>query len=128
MSTIEKEEKLSSTNNNDDEMDRLARHMLLEEAKRNKIRAETQGALGWQKPTLVTNRKFLRNTLISNAVHNINKNEQEKQQRFRPMLDRKQDDYKHQRKRSRTPPSSSSRKKRDYNDDEFLSKRTKKDK
>jgi hypothetical protein len=130
MSTIEKEEKLSSTNNNnDDEMDRLARHMLLEEAKRNKIRAETQGALGWQKPTLVTNRKFLRNTLISNAVHNINKNEQEKQQRIKSIMERKQDDYKYQRKRSHTPPSSSSsRKRRDYNDNELSSKRTKKDK
>ncbi len=115
---------------NDDDMDKLARQMLLEEAKRNKIRAETQGALGWQKSTLVTNRKFLRNTLISNAVHNINKNEQEKQQRIKSMIERKQDDYKHQRKRSRTPPSSSSssRKKRDYNDDDLSSKRMKKDK
>jgi hypothetical protein len=116
----------------DNNMDRLARQMLLEEAKRNKIRAEIQGALGWQKPTLVTNRKFLRNTLISNAVHNINKNEQEKQQRIKAMMERKQDDYKSQRKRSRTPsPSSSSlssRKKRGYDHDELSSKRTKKDK
>jgi hypothetical protein len=121
MSTIKKED------NNNDDLDRLARQMLLEEAKRNKIRAETQGALGWQKPTLVTNRKFLRNTLISNAVHNINKNEQEKQQRMKSMMDRKQDDYQYQRKRSRTPPSSS-RRKRDYDDDERSLKRTKKDK
>ena len=121
-------EKLSSTNNNnDDEMDRLARQMLLEEAKRNKIRAETQGALGWQKPKLGPNRKFLRNTLISNAVHNINKNQQEKQQRINSMIDRKQNDYKYQRKRSRTP-SPSSRKKRDYHDDELSSKRTDKKK
>jgi len=127
MSTIKKEETISN-NNNDDDMDRLARQMLLEEAKRNKIRAESQGALGWQKPTLVTNRKFLRNTLISNAVHNINKNEQEKQQRIKSMMERKQDDYKYQRKRSHTPPSSSSRKRRDYNDNELSSKRTKKDK
>jgi hypothetical protein len=122
MSTIKKED------NNNDDLDRLARQMLLEEAKRNKIRAETQGALGWQKPTLVTNRKFLRNTLISNAVHNINKNEQEKQQRMKSMMDRKQNDYQYQRKRSRTPPSSSSRRKRDYDDDERSLKRTKKDK
>ncbi len=113
----------------DDDMDRLARQMLLDEAKRNKIRAETQGALGWQKTNLVTNRKFLRNTLISNAVHNINKNEQEKQQRTKSMIERKQDDYKHQRKRSRTPPPPlSSRKKRNHDDDELSSKRTKKDK
>jgi hypothetical protein len=125
MSTMQKKDKEIS---NDDDMDKLARQMLLEEAKRNKIRAETQGALGWQKSTLVTNRKFLRNTLISNAVHNINKNEQEKQQRIKSMIERKQDDYKHQRKRSRTPPSSSSRKKRDYNDDDLSSKRMKKDK
>lgn len=122
MSTSEKKE-----TNDDDDMDRLARQMILEEAKRNKIRAETQGALGWQKPTLVTNRKFLRNTLISNAVHNINKNEQEKQQRNKAMMERKHDDYKYQRKRSRSPLSSS-RKKRDYNDDELSLKRTKKDK
>jgi len=128
MSTMQKKDKEVS-NNDDDNMDKLARQMLLEEAKRNKIRAETQGALGWQKSTLVTNRKFLRNTLISNAVHNINKNEQEKQQRIKSMIERKQDDYKHQRKRSRTPPSSSSsRKKRDYNDDNLSSKRMKKDK
>ncbi|CAF4085743.1 unnamed protein product [Rotaria sp. Silwood2] len=120
----EKEEEKLSSINNDDEMDRLARQMLLEEAKRNKIRAQTQGALGWQKPTQVTNRKFLRNTLISNAVHNINKNEQEKQQRLKSMTYRKQDDYKYQRKRSHTPP----RKKHDYNDDELSSKRMKKDK
>jgi hypothetical protein len=120
-------EKLSSTNN-DNDIDRLARQMLLEEAKRNKIRAETHGALGWQKPTLVTNRKFLRNTLISNAVHNINKNEQEKQQRMKSMNDRKQNDDKYRRQRSRTPPPSSSRKKREYDDDERSSKRTKKDK
>jgi hypothetical protein len=120
-------EKLPSTNNdnNDDEIDRLARQMLLEEAKRNKIRAETQGALGWQRPTLVTNRKFLRNTLISNAVHNINKNEQEKQQRIRSTTDRKSNDDRHRRHRSRTPPP---RKKRDYHDDELSSKRMKKDK
>ncbi|CAF1045454.1 unnamed protein product [Rotaria sordida] len=123
MSTNKNEEKLSSINN-DDEMDRLARQMLLEEAKRNKIRAQTQGALGWQKPTLVTNRKFLRNTLISNAVHNINKNEQEKQQRIKSMMYKKQDDYKYERKRSITPP----RKKHDYNDNELSSKRMKKDK
>jgi hypothetical protein len=108
------------------DMDRLARRMLIDEAKRNKIRAETQGALGWQKSSLVTNRKFLRNTLISNAVHNIHQNEQ----RTKSMMEKKQDDYKLQRKRSRTPPPpSSSRKKRDYNDDDELSsKRTKKDK
>ena len=120
-------DKLSSTNNkqDDDDIDRLARQMLLEEAKRNKIRAETQGALGWQKPTLVTNRKFLRNTLISNAVHNINKNEQEKQQRIKSMTDRKETNDKYRRSRSRSPPASS-RKKRDYDDDELASKRTKK--
>jgi hypothetical protein len=74
----------------DDEIDRLARQMLLDEAKRNKIRAETQGALGWQRPTMVTNRKFLRNTLISNAVHNIHRNEQSQQ---------------HKRRRSASPTS-----------------------
>ena len=124
MSTKEKlDDKSSTTNQQDDDMDRLARQMLLEEAKRNKIRAETQGALGWQKPTLVTNRKFLRNTLISNAVHNIHKNEQEKRQRQRSTMEGK---------RSRSPPpppplssSSSSRKQRDYHDDERSSKRAK---
>ncbi|CAF3756758.1 unnamed protein product [Adineta steineri] len=120
-----KEKNLSSIKNDDgDEMDRLARQMLLDEAKRNKIRAETQGALGWQKPTLVTNRKFLRNTLISNAVHNIHKNEQQQKTR----MDKKDNEYKYERKRSRTPPTSSSRKKRDYNDDDKRSfKRTRKD-
>ena len=118
--------------NADDELDRLARQMLLEEAKRNKIRAETQGALGWQKPTLVTNRKFLRNTLISNAVHNTHRNEREKQQRSKSMTERRQDDYKYQRKRSRTPPPRSSSKKQpdddNDDDDERASKRTKKSK
>ncbi|CAF1486118.1 unnamed protein product [Adineta ricciae] len=123
MSTKEKlDDKSSTTNQQDDDMDRLARQMLLEEAKRNKIRAETQGALGWQKPTLVTNRKFLRNTLISNAVHNIHKNEQEKRQRQRSTMERK-------RSRSPLPSSSSSasssRKQRDYHDDERSSKRAK---
>lgn len=100
----------------DAELDRLARQMLLDEAKRNKIRAETQGALGWQKPTHVTNRKFLRNTLISNAVHNIHKNEQEKQQRTvsRSTTERKQDDCQPSSKRSRHD-----------NDDERSTKRTK---
>lgn len=128
MSANKHDEKSSSNNkDDDDEMDKLARQMILEEAKRNKIRAETQGALGWKKPTMVTNRKFLRNTLISNAIHNINKNEQERQQRTKNMMHKKQDDYKHQRKRSRTPPSS--RKKHDYyDDDELTSKRIKKDK
>ena len=93
-----------------------------------KFGPETQGALGWQKPTLVTNRKFLLNTLISNAVHNINKNEQERQQRVKTMMDRKQDDYEYQPKRSCTASSSSSRKNHDCNDDEFSSKRKKKDK
>ncbi|UJR23079.1 hypothetical protein I4U23_026102 [Adineta vaga] len=123
MSTFDKnDDKSLTTNNQDDEMDRLARQMLLEEAKRNKIRAETQGALGWQKPKLVTNRKFLRNTLISNAVHNIHKNEQDKQQRNRSTMERK---------RSRSPPpssssSSSSRKQRDHHHhDERSSKRAK---
>ena len=111
-----------------DNLDQLARQMLLDEAKRNKIRAETQGALGWQKPSLVMNRKFLRNTLISNAVHNIHKNEQDKQQRMKSSTERKQDDYRSSRKRSRTPPSSSSRKKRDVDQDELVSKRTKKEK
>lgn len=116
-----------------DDLDRLARQMLLDEAKQNKIRAETQGALGWQRPKLVTNRKFLRNTLISNAVHNIHKNEQEKQQRLESSSERrKQDDYKHSRKRSATPPSSSSRQKPDKHDRDrsssSSSKRTKKEK
>ncbi|CAF4617066.1 unnamed protein product [Rotaria sp. Silwood1] len=125
MSTNKNEEEKLSSINNDDEMDRLARQILLEEAKRHKIRAETQGALGWKKPTLVTNRKFLRNTLISNAVHNINKNEQEKQQRIKSMMHRKQNDSKYQQKRSNTSPS---RKKHDFNDDELSSKRMKKEK
>ncbi|CAF3389219.1 unnamed protein product [Rotaria socialis] len=132
MSKNKTEEKSSATNqddDDDDEMDRLARQMLIEEAKRNKIRAETQGALGWQKPTMVTNRKFLRNTLISNAVHNINKNEQERQQRIKSIMNRKQDDYEHQRKRSRTPPHSS-RRKHDKDDTtcDLSSKRIKKEK
>lgn len=123
MSTNDKEK----PNNDNNDLDRLARQMLLEEAKRNKIRAETQGALGWKKPTTVTNRKFLRNTLISNAVHNIHKNEQEKQQRIQGHIERKHDDYKYHRKRSRSPSSSSTstKTKRDYNDDELSSKRTK---
>lgn len=108
---------------NDDELDRLARQMLLDEAKRNKIRAETQGALGWQKPSVTTNRKFLRNTLISNAVHNIHKNEQERQQRTKSLTDRKHNDYQHSRKRSRTSPQS--RHHADVDDDERSSKRTK---
>jgi hypothetical protein len=117
MSTIKKDDKIqTSSSTTNDDMDRLARQMLLEEAKRNKIRAQTHGALGWQKPTLVTNRKFLRNTLISNAVHNINKHEQEKQQRVKSSTERK---------RSRTPPS---RKKRDDGNDDRSSKRSKKEK
>jgi len=120
-----------------DDLDRLARQMLLDEAKRNKIRAETQGALGWQRPNLVTNRKFLRNTLISNAVHNIHKNEQEKQQRLTSSLERKQHDYKRSRKRSASPsppppPSSSSSKQKSTEPNQqrssSSSKRTKKDK
>lgn len=124
-----------------DDLDRLARQMLLDEAKRNKIRAETQGALGWQRPNLVTNRKFLRNTLISNAVHNIHKNEQEKQQRLTSSLERKQHDYKRSRKRSASPSSppppssssSSSSKQKSTEPDQqrpssSSSKRTKKDK
>ncbi|CAF1017091.1 unnamed protein product [Rotaria magnacalcarata] len=129
MSTDKTEEKSSSANQDDDEMDRLARQMLIEEAKRNKIRAETQGALGWQKPTMVTNRKFLRNTLISNAVHNINKNEQERQQRTKSIMNRKHDDYEPRRKRSRTPPPSSRRRHdKDYTTRDLSSKRIKKDK
>lgn len=111
----------SNEDNNDAELDRLARQMLLDEAKRNKIRAETQGALGWRKPTHVTNRKFLRNTLISNAVHNIHKNEQEKQQQrsqSRSTTDRKQDDYTSSKRRSRHDDDDDHR-------DERLSKRTK---
>ncbi|CAF2086358.1 unnamed protein product [Rotaria magnacalcarata] len=129
MSTDKTEEKSSSANQDDDEMDRLARQMLIEEAKRNKIRAETQGALGWQKPTMVTNRKFLRNTLISNAVHNINKNEQERQQRTKSIMNRKHDHYEPRRKRSRTPPPSS-RRRHDKDDTtrDLSSKRIKKDK
>ena len=126
------EKSIPAAAKDDDDMDRLARQMLLDEAKRNKIRAETQGALGWQKPNLTTNRKFLRNTLISNAVHNIHQNEQ----RNKSMMKRKQDDYKSQRKRSSSSPpqpsssSLSSRKKRHDNDDddELSLKRTKKDK
>ena len=107
-----------------DDLDRLARQMLLEEAKRNKARAETHGALGWQKPTLVTNRKFLCNTLISNAVHNMHRNEQEKQQRTRLMIQKQAKD---QHKRSRTPSPSSKKSRGTPDDRSSSSKRRKKD-
>ena len=97
----EKKTNSSINKEKDDELDRLARQMLLEEAKRNKIRAETHGALGWQKPKLVTNRKFLCNTLISNAVHNIHRNQREEQQRM-----------KSRKRRSRTPSPKSKRTKK----------------
>lgn len=85
MSKTDDEKKSNATisKEKDEELDRLARQMLIEEAKRNKIRAETHGALGWQKPKLVTNRKFLCNTLISNAVHNIHRNQQEQRNKRR---------------------------------------------
>lgn len=117
MSTEEKST-TDKSKDDDDELDRRARQILLDEAKRNKIRAETQGALGWQKPNLTTNRKFLRNTLISNAVHNIHKNEQEQRRRRKSLTERKHDDYQHSRKRSRTSPPHA-------DDDERSSKRKK---
>lgn len=103
MSNDDDDNEKKASKEKDEELDRLARQMLLEEAKRNKTRADIQGALGWQKPKLVTNRKFLCNTLIANAVHNIHRNEREREQR------RKSDQ---RRSRSRTPSPSSKRKRK----------------
>jgi len=48
------------------ELERLAQEELLQEAKRAKSRAEEMGPMGWQRcPLPVTNKRFLRNVLVS---------------------------------------------------------------
>ncbi|CAF0917451.1 unnamed protein product, partial [Didymodactylos carnosus] len=73
-----KDEKLTNDCDKDD-LDALARQMIIQETKRQAMRAKEEGALGWLKPKLVTNRKFLGNMLISNAVHNTYKNQTRQQ-------------------------------------------------
>ncbi|XP_078369146.1 protein POLR1D-like isoform X2 [Oculina patagonica] len=48
------------------ELERLAQEELLQEAKRAKSRAEEMGPMGWQRcPLPATNKRFLRNVLVS---------------------------------------------------------------
>lgn len=85
----QKDKDKEKNDDDNDEIDRRARQMLIDEAKRAAVRAEQLGASAWKKPSSQMNRKFLSNTLISNALHNIRRNERERDQRNRSIKKRR---------------------------------------